>query len=71
MGWNVDMPEEDLIDMGVHWRNSLVGFFVGIKPNCHSVKYHLSRAWKMQEGLDVETMGKGFFFFRFNFFEDS
>lgn len=25
----------------------------------------------MQEDLDVETMGKGFFFFRFNCFEDS
>lgn len=25
----------------------------------------------MQEDLDVETMGKGFFFFRFNYFEDS
>lgn len=68
-GWDVDMPKEDIKDMGERWKSALVGFFVGKKPNYHSIKFNLSRAWNL-DVLEVDRMQNGFFLFKFKFFEE-
>lgn len=53
-----DMAEE-------RWKNTLVGYFIGIKPQISVVRTELTNAWRSQHGVLFANLGKGFIMFKF------
>lgn len=70
MGLDIDLPNSDLVDLGARWRNTLVGLSVGNKPNYFAVKHHLTRAWKTQHKVEIESMKNGFYLSIFKNYEE-
>lgn len=52
------------------WKNSLIGNFLGRRPNYAYVKEITSRIWKLKGGMDVSLLDNGVFVFRFTCEED-
>lgn len=66
----VSIPD-DLVDKVIASIGySLVGKFVGLRPNIDSVHSWVAKKWKNKDHINVLVMAKGFFPFTFTYEED-
>ena len=62
--FHMEFDDQDATAAKDNWRNSLVGYFIGMTPSFSSIKASLQRAWRIND-LDIVYMLDGFFLFKF------
>ncbi len=62
---------DELVDHNIaSMASSLVGKFIGPRPNIDIVRTHVRNKWDLKGYVEIESMAKGFLSFEFSCMED-